>query len=263
MIDPFIGGQLKIDRARKHIDEIAVDVAKYVALPPYHWETVPAGTTDWTKVIIRLDRPIPDELSVVVGDAVHNMRSALDNMVSALARHNGVTSNSKLNKVYFPTGQTKHEFEQACDGLRPFVGAFATQALKTLEVFDGGSGDLLKILGTLSNRDKHRLLIPTIPAMKGGLLFGLTNKIIAEGKPAKVEVKVGPIAAGKAPVEDGDELLSYPDTNHPGAPIQFKPELTVSLDFLRLPVGEDVSTTLTRMRTAALDALATVRSTIP
>src|SRR5882672_12019746 len=53
----------------------------------------------------------PQELSFIAGDAIHNLRAALDNLTWALAGKYGAP-NSK-NKVQFVACKTRNEFEEA------------------------------------------------------------------------------------------------------------------------------------------------------
>lgn len=255
MIDPFPGARLKLVRAEQHIEEVRRAVDQFVSASFFKWEKRPAPKDGWTEVVLRFTGAIPDELSVMVGDALHNMRSSLDNMTFALAHRNGVTSRSKLSQVYFPMGQSPAEFDAACDKLAPLIGSSASEAIKLLEVYDGGAGASLKQLGALSNMDKHRLLIPALPQISGSMTFGLTNETINKGADATVEIQVGPLLGGKVPAEDGDVLFSYPTTNHPDAAMRYFPRLTASFASHWVPRGEDAVSTLKRLRLAALSAV--------
>jgi hypothetical protein len=74
----FHGARLKVDRANKHIEEIDRNI-RNLSDPDTH--TVTAGVDPHTgQKLIHYDIPqnIPTNLALVIGDAVHNLRTALD-----------------------------------------------------------------------------------------------------------------------------------------------------------------------------------------
>lgn len=254
--DFAVGARQKLSRARTHITEIEKLISAYIKRRPFSWVTADSEEDGCTDIRLKIDEPIPLEIAVVVGDALHNMRSSLDNLASALAVHNGVTSNSILRNVYFPIGQNKKDFEDACTSLVPFIGQSSASAVSKTEVFIGGKGEVLKRLGEMSNADKHRLLIPTVPAMEGTLRIGFAD---SEPLPAdfegEVEFCLGELGNGKIPAKDGDLLLTYRQASDPRFFISYQPALTVSLDFVGLKPGESVTNTLERMRALCLSAV--------
>lgn len=78
---------IKMVRARKHIDEVSADIA-WLREMNSGIEAVPGVREGETDYRLRLPSPVPMGLSAAVGDALHNMRSALDCAAFALAeRH--------------------------------------------------------------------------------------------------------------------------------------------------------------------------------
>jgi len=82
--------QLKLDRAQKHLDEfeglIGPLLQRCVNPVSKGWETYDQQPAFVYRV--RFSNPDPDErLSVIAGDIMHNVRSALDHSVVALAPH--------------------------------------------------------------------------------------------------------------------------------------------------------------------------------
>jgi hypothetical protein len=77
--------QAKLSRAAEHISVIRELVDAWLAGPDFRIER----TTDLdgrTEARVRLTGSPPPRIGVVVGDAVHNLRAALDNAVYASAR---------------------------------------------------------------------------------------------------------------------------------------------------------------------------------
>lgn len=257
MVSPAyaIGAKLKLTRAQSHIAEIDREVRKYIERAPFRWETSASDEPNHTDITLRLDEAIPDEIATIVGDALHNMRSSLDNLVAGLATRNSATA-KQLKQVYFPVGQDQTEFVRKCNDLSKIIGVTASNSIAAAEVFVGGRGEKIKMLGEMSNTDKHRLLIPTIPKIEGQLQLGFGgSQPLPAGFEGRFSAKFGELAIGKIPACDGDLLLSYGNITDDRFFISYQPTLTVSMDFRGLVPGESVVTTLNGMRLSALDAV--------
>jgi hypothetical protein len=250
-----IGAGLKLSRSESHIAEIDKAIANYIRREPFSWERKVSSEPNCTDIILRLNEAIPTEIATVVGDALHNMRSSLDNLASALAVRNGASA-TQQRQVYYPVGQNQADFVNKCNQLAPIIGMAASNALAATEVFVGGKGEKIKSLGEMSNTDKHRLLIPTVPKIEGTLQFGFGgDEPIPAGFEGRFKFMVGELGFGKIPACDGDLLLSYGDVNDDRFFINYQPTLTVSLDFQGLVPGESIVTTLTEMRISVVDAI--------
>jgi hypothetical protein len=84
--DPAAAWWAKATRARKHIQDIRAMATTFEASDPYEIRRV----DDWQEgaVAYRFHslRPVPVELLVTIGDALHNLRSCLDSVAFELAR---------------------------------------------------------------------------------------------------------------------------------------------------------------------------------
>ena len=81
---------VKLRRARLHIDEVHQRVTALDASNPWSIEKEPVEDPDSWAFRFRILRPIPADLCAAVGDAIANMRSALDYAAYELAvRHTG------------------------------------------------------------------------------------------------------------------------------------------------------------------------------
>ena len=250
-----VGAGLKLARAEAHIAEMDRKIADYIRRGPFSWERRTSSEPDCTDIVFRLNEAIPVEIAAVVGDALHNMRSSLDNLASALAVRNGASA-AQQRQVYYPVGQNQAEFANKCNQLASIIGSAASNALAATEVFGGGKGEKIKRLGEMSNTDKHRLLIPTVPKIDGPLQFGFGgNEPLPSGFKGSFKFMIGELGMGKVPACDGDLLLSYGDVNDDRFFINYQPTLTVSLDFQGLVPGESIVTTLKEMRLSAVDAI--------
>lgn len=147
--------RLKIERAKKHIRDLEVAVKRFLDSNPYGLvpnEDTKAGKQP-PRVSVREDPP--DELSLIAGDAIHNLRSALDLLVWQLVLANGSTPHDRTG---FPMFRSKEAFEAG--DMRPIVGVSSTaeEAIKALKPYPGGD-DTLWSLHRLDIADKHRFLL--------------------------------------------------------------------------------------------------------
>ena len=160
----FTGAKSKIKRADHHIEDLKSHLGIFIARKPYR--LVPGFDPDGGQPIIQIKykEAIPDGFAVVIGDAVHNLRTALDHMIWELV---GFGRKPHPN-LKFPTAKNRTSFEGACKGLKardPSV----TDILKALEVFPGGKGESLYYLSLLDNADKHLALTPILELAKASV----------------------------------------------------------------------------------------------
>lgn len=110
--DRLVGPKLKIERANSHIgDLVARDQSFFYGDdgPPYTirrevYSKDPAQ--ECFKCIVT--RQIPDIFPIIVGEIIHNLRSAFDHLVCLLARQNSVKNTRSL---HFPIGRDREHFE--------------------------------------------------------------------------------------------------------------------------------------------------------
>src|SRR4051812_23343713 len=86
----FEASRLKIQRARDHMAELERAISRFVDLQPVQFVTKESGTeagyVDW-ELVATAEYPI--YLAAILGDAIHNLRSALDLLATDLVRLNG------------------------------------------------------------------------------------------------------------------------------------------------------------------------------
>ena len=154
---PFHGSKLKIARAETHISELADKIPVYLARDPFAVFREINTDTGKDQVSMRGREEVPDEFIGIFGDAVHNLRSALDILANDLVVLSGVTP----KKVYFPFGRDPDNFEDQLNqkmagakpdilnvirGVKPFPAAF-------------GGNEFLRSLHDLDIQDKHIAII--------------------------------------------------------------------------------------------------------
>jgi hypothetical protein len=101
--DPEAPWWVKLRRARLHIDEVHQRVSTLNASKPWYVDMEPAEDLDSWVFRFRIQRPIPADLCAAVGDAIANMRSALDYVAHELAvRHTGTLAPRQEMATAFP-----------------------------------------------------------------------------------------------------------------------------------------------------------------
>ncbi len=185
---PFSQPRQKLARAAWHIRSLEDATREYFETDWYTCDfgRKPDGQYS-LKVVVRGS---PRDFGVIVGDAVHNLRAALDlAAVEVVARNGGNTKN-----VYFPFADAAENLEEMIKR-RNFHRASAEDqdALRELQPFAGGN-NLLRSLHDLDIQDKHHSLIPHAAFMTTPKVSVKTD---ANGNPfgfaeGKLELEVDP-----------------------------------------------------------------------
>lgn len=160
-LPPFEAPRLKLRRARHHIADLSKQIDAYLAREPFYLEIADARTDDGfplsKKWVVRVREEVPVEFSAIIGDAIHNLRTALDVLACELVRVNG--GNDK--GVHFPFADSATELPAMIkrwnmDRAKPTVVAL----IVTTAPFKGGN-EALRALHDLDIMDKHQAIIPT------------------------------------------------------------------------------------------------------
>lgn len=202
MTDDFESALWKIDRARKHADDLEAEIDAFAETVPYKGEIV--GTPESGPAQYRVNHvaSIPVIFPLIAGDAAHNIRSALDHFAWAAVppqdRHPRTTFpiwNRKGSAIPF-RGQWRKEVEGVLKGAAPQL----IEAVLKLEPWQGGRDSLLWVINELERVDKHRLLL-SVAAANTAIRIDFTRP----------EEKAGPVIRLRpdswVPLENGKVLL--------------------------------------------------------
>lgn len=171
---PFAAARLKIRRAAQHVSSLEREIEAYLERVPVHMNVTRATNSDylvWTQVCTE---GIPDELSPIIGDIVHNLRTSLDLLACELVRLNGKSNKS----VYFPFCESESGLE-AMIKKRNFDRAApdVVNLVRSLKPYARGNA-ALRYVHDLNILDKHIMLIPIAGYLKnpgGGMGFDQEN----------------------------------------------------------------------------------------
>lgn len=167
------GPELKIDRAHYHIELLGREIRKF--FQEYYSDVLAVycdvETRDKVWVIAEEPVPPPLYLSTIIGDALYNLRSALDHLVHELIRANGKQPNGRSAFPIVSTSEVDYDrvAPVQVQGMDPDAAA----AIKRLQPYNRAHrhrDKWLRLLNHLGNIDKHRHLHLVVPA-SGGWMF--------------------------------------------------------------------------------------------
>jgi|SRR5215510_7255930 len=156
----------KLQRAKRHLAEFEKErdtwTGRWTGRKPY---AVVGDRISPTKITLKFSvkDAIPDQLSTILGDAVHNLRSALDHLAWALVEVNG---NSPNRATQFPINDNLASFKAAVPRCLAGASDKAISAIKDLKPYKGGN-HVLWTVHDLDIIDKHRLIVPIATAHTG------------------------------------------------------------------------------------------------
>jgi hypothetical protein len=162
---------LKLDRAEHHLKDLDAEITRYLDGNPYEVVRIPKchQHTDCWRYKLRT-RPIDPGCALVLGDAVHNMRSALDHLAVALSQNDEASFPIVTDDIDNPRTQRDHKarsrFNRAVKGMPPkaitAIRAFQPyhEATKVDRRTQG-----LAVLSYIDNADKHRALTFVSPGL--------------------------------------------------------------------------------------------------
>lgn len=200
MIKPFESAQIKIDRAKKHLQQLRSEIdgffqrgGVYVAFEIA--EEYSRATGDETGSFTYRERePIPNIWAAIIGDTIHNLRSSLDLMATDV--HRLTNGNRKdTNSVHYPFCKDKSELKEMIKSRRlNHVGEDFLNVIEQTAPYKGGN-DGLRAIHVLDVLDKHQALVPTIA-------------VVTMDWP--IEIKKGPQQFATCVARDGQRLMVFP-----------------------------------------------------
>ncbi len=148
----------KLERAEEHIFDLQNRWDTFVNEGSYPVESKDDPNTGERTYYLGSVAPIPADIPLIAGDAVHNIRSTLDHLAHHLATI-GRGKPGPFDDVWFPIRESATKYQTS--GARE-VKAFRDDAIKAIdavEPYGGGQREMLWHLHRLDITDKHRLLL--------------------------------------------------------------------------------------------------------
>jgi hypothetical protein len=227
---------LKIDRAREHKEAAEKAVDDWLETDAYTISREVDPETGDTVRGAQIQAPPPNRISLLIGDSVQNLRSALDHVVYALAESRlGTLSPEVEALLIFPIAGCENSKRQPVDGADLFDRAVqrdwlsglnddAIAFIKQEQPYHWGSPGFrfhwLWTLHDLNRIDKHRRLALTTAFLEFQFL----------GTPGGLEPRVT-FHRAEGPVEDGDQLVTYSGASE-GVDAYFSRDVAVNEDVM-------------------------------
>jgi hypothetical protein len=197
------GIMAKFERADAHLKALRAEIPVFFDGDPYGFGEYLDCEAGEYGLRIEIRQPIPLMWSVIVGDYVHNLRSALDHLAWQLVLVSGGTPGTRTAFPIFIeepwSGRPRTRWDAMTAGMHETI----IETLREVQPYAQAKRAQehgLAILAALSNEDKHRLPVARFSAIAahepGSLgLFPLRDVEILDAK----------IATGVA-LEDGDQF---------------------------------------------------------
>ena len=210
---------VKIDRAKVHIADLNTEIG--LLIDSCDKGTRGKGNPKTREYILWLDiTPIvPPTISALAGDAIHNLRSALDHLAYQLVKARGTPTRDPTQNTTFPileTPPTPNRFGRfPPPQIAPSVSREVREALAELQPYKRSQPHLhpLAVLHNLDIVDKHRQLLLAVVGVSGFAWMG--------------DVEMSGFNPG--PYKAGDEIARF----KPGPgdlPPNFQPNVTFQVD---------------------------------
>jgi len=205
----FEASRLKIRRAGHHVRELKAALETYCK-SSFCRIGVDAATKDGAPAVrMERTRELPGEIPLMLGDAIHNLRSSLDLMACALVRSGG---RQPTRFTRFPIELSREKFVATLDGgaikaARPDLADFLVD---TIRPYKGGD-DALSNLNDLDLDERHKLIVPDIAVVA---LHNVAVKSEARGASKIGKLEIGPHGVFRVDEALGRvEITSYQDAS--------------------------------------------------
>lgn len=210
--DALRGPGAKIERARRQVGHLSVDVAAFqremrLSVEPYV-DASGATLPDHLLVVVRDMGDPPLNWSLQAAEIIYNVRSALDQVVYQLAlrEHERAGKGGTPKGTAWPVAHSKEDFEALRSARRGSLKGVPAEAVTLIEQFQPFPHErwaprcMLPFITAMSNEDKHRVVRPVLQSFGTGGGF----HVLTSGCRNHAEMPVWPV---DALVRDGTPVL--------------------------------------------------------
>ncbi len=177
----------KLRWAQQHLEDLTAEVDRFMQGKPY--SIVREGREEGRRYVftLRVRGDPPTRISLILGDFLHNARSALDYLVYAIAAtpYDGSFPLEEARKLQFPIVDTPDQFKKQTWRLALLSQEVQTE-IERLQVFAAGEDEAFPLLALrdLSNFAKHRELSVVAAS------YGVGRWVIPRGGPLPITALV-------------------------------------------------------------------------
>jgi hypothetical protein len=249
--DKLFGPLAKIERAKRHVHEVDLLQRQFLSTEPYDVQV--DKTSQPGKILykaVRVETP-PVELVLATGDAIHNLRSALDHLYCVLIEDAGNTIGP--NDLFVIRKSAKSFKTQVLPKIRTRVSDDAAEMIRRLKPYQAGNPALWR-LHRLDIADKHRSLYVAGSAFE-------SMKLLAPNVPGWEDVEFPDLFLRPAdrmfPLKEGEVLFIDANPSNPKDDVQFRFEL--ALREAKVVEGEPIMETLNNLVSATQQTVESFR----
>ena len=210
--------RIKIERAKKHIDDLDISCKFFFASDPYVVESKSDPKTGQRAYHLISVKDVPPAISPIVGDILQNLRSALDHMAFQLFKIGpGGRSGEDGRHIYFPIFDDAAMYKSGVIRKVKGMRQDAIDAIHAVKPYKGGN-EILWRLHALNNLAKHRLLITAISSLSAHSILPIVRAKLIEGFRGSRPNDPIPDLQGTlmgirhVPLKAGDILLTIPES---------------------------------------------------
>jgi hypothetical protein len=182
--------RLKAKRAKEHIRDFQAASARFFKEKPSFVDA--KRDPDTRQVIYYIDEcpAIPDDLLLIAGDAIQNLRSALDHLIWELVdAHSGKPAEKIGARLEFPVCKDSSDYESRAPRKIEGIAPIAAKTISDIEPYEGGKGHEIWVLHNLNRIDKHRLLLSAVSSYRGAdlgpILDGFISRFLKQALPER------------------------------------------------------------------------------
>ena len=199
----------KLERAEKHFADFESLLSDFRLKNPDAFRAAGNRATDEFSYYIVSVPAIPNDIRIVVGDALQNLRSVLDYLIWAILQPKPLGKG--INQIGFPIFETAAQYEHQFAGKVPGAGKLLKEAIDRIKPYKAGNLWLWR-LHRLNIKDKHRLLLAAAFVQVG-------RAFLPSGEEGAVRLGDSPIGRTfrfvmdrhpPVPLKAGDKLFTVP-----------------------------------------------------
>jgi len=244
--DPLLGPKLKLEWAKRHINELKRAIREFHESRPYELVHKNDPETGENVYRLRVHKCVPVEWSAILGDCVHNLRASLDQFVCALIIANGQKPERESG---FPIATRKRKLQPFASEKIAGVSAKAERLIYALKPYKRGNLRLWK-LHHLDVIDKYQGILPVgvahavtlVRRTTPGMFIGAdgTLRLGGGGRPMRTDWGIAPGAQVVRPLTDNVEIYRSPS----GLQEEVQAAVHIAFDQSQIAQGEPVIETL-------------------
>jgi hypothetical protein len=219
----LISSRLKIHRAAEHLNSANRLFESFAKSDFYRWDNKADGKEHLIAEVTAVDQ-VPAEFSLLIGDAAHNIRSALDHIAFRFAKPQ---SSTEEGRVAFPINSRPEWFANSSKTRLPGVSANVLALFEKFQPYNSrkiAETELLLAVSCINNWDKHRAIPVALTSME---VFAVETSITGYAEITSSEVFNGRLEVGT--------ILTRlkVENSRPGSKVNMKTDVTV------YPIFED------------------------